>query len=233
MDNRPVLETRACLHPLIRSQRTVLTLQGSLITLRPLVSADAPALVRAAADGELWSLPFTVVPSASTVEDYIGKALSGQATGTVLPFAITLTRDQSVIGSTRFWKINPEHRKLEIGSTWYARSWQRTAANTECKLLMLRHAFEALACVRVQFTTDALNLRSRQAILRLGAVEEGVVRHERIMPNGRKRNSVRFSIIDDEWPDVRARLEHRLSAGTAGASSSLSASSPGQNSCDP
>lgn len=217
--------------PLICSQLTVLTLRGFLITLRPLVRADAPALVRAAADGELWSLPFTVIPSTSTVEDYVDKALSGQATGTVLPFAITLTRDQSVIGSTRFWKINPEHQKLEIGHTWYARSWQRTAANTECKLLMLHHAFEALGCVRVQFTTDVLNLRSRQAILRLGAVEEGVIRHDRIMPNGRKRNSVRFSIIDDEWPDVRARLEHCLGTKAAGAPSPLSASAPGQSTC--
>ncbi|HMN81925.1 MAG TPA: GNAT family N-acetyltransferase, partial [Burkholderiaceae bacterium] len=168
-------------------------LEGALVTLRPLAAADGPALVDAAADGELWSLPYTVVPSASTAAPYIEKALQGFAEGTVIPFAVTLSADGKVIGSTRFWKIDRENRKLEIGHTWYAGSWQRTAANTESKLLMLRHAFEELRCVRVQFTTDVLNERSRAAILRLGAVEEGIIRNERIMPNGRKRTSVRYS----------------------------------------
>ncbi|MCO7261931.1 GNAT family N-acetyltransferase [Dickeya zeae] len=188
------------------------TLQGSLVTLRPLLHIDAKSLVDAAADGELWSLPFTVVPSADTVDAYINKALKGQAEGTVMPFAIILTSDQSVIGSTRFWKVDRQNRKLEIGHTWYSRSWQRTAANTESKLLLLRYAFEQLQCVRVQFTTDVLNERSQAAILRIGAVQEGIVRNERIMPSGRKRNSVRYSIIDDEWPEVRANLERRLSS---------------------
>lgn len=129
-----------------------------------------------------------------------------------MPFAVTLTASGQVIGSTRFWKIDRENRKLEIGHTWYARTWQRTAANTESKWLLLRCAFEQLQCVRVQFTTDVLNERSRAAIRRLGVVEEGIVRNERIMPDGRKRTSVRYSIIDDEWPDVRARLERRLAA---------------------
>ena len=155
---------------------------------------------------------FTVVPDAATVDAYIGRALKGAAEGTVMPFAVTLTADGTVIGSTRFWKIDRDNRKLEIGHTWYAGRWQRTGANTEAKWLLLRHAFEDLQCVRVQFTTDVLNERSRAAILRLGATEEGVIRHERIMPNGRKRNSVRFSIIDDEWPEVKARLM-RLMAG--------------------
>lgn len=185
-------------------------LAGSLVVLRPLCAADAPALVEAASDGQLWTLPYTVVPSAATVDAYIAKALEGQAAGSVLPFAVTLAADGRVIGSTRLWKVDHLNRSLEIGHTWYAKSWQRTRVNTECKWLLLRHAFETLDCVRVQFTTDVLNERSRQAILRLGAVEEGVVRHERIMPDGRKRNSVRFSIIDDEWPTVRARLEERL-----------------------
>ncbi|UMO89807.1 GNAT family N-acetyltransferase [Pectobacterium sp. PL64] len=188
------------------------TLQGSLVTLRPLLHIDAQSLVDAAADGELWSLPFTVVPSADTVDAYINKALAGQAEGTVMPFAITLTADQSVIGSTRFWKVDRQNRKLEIGHTWYSQSWQRTAANTESKLLLLRYAFEQLQCVRVQFTTDVLNERSQAAILRIGAVQEGIVRNERIMPNGRKRNSVRYSIIDDEWPEVRSNLERRISS---------------------
>jgi len=191
------------------------TLQGSLVTLRPLSATDAPSLAAAAADGELWTLPFTVVPSADTVQAYIDKALLGKAEGSVMPFAVTLTDSQQIIGSTRFWKIDRENRKLEIGHTWYSRAWQRTAANTESKLLLLRYAFEQLRCVRVQFTTDVLNERSRAAILRLGAVQEGIIRNERIMPNGRKRTSVRFSIIDGEWPDVSARLERRLAEAGA------------------
>lgn len=186
------------------------TLPGSLVTLRPLLHSDADSLVNAAADGALWSLPFTVIPSADSVHGYIDQALRGQADGSVMPFAITLTADQSVIGSTRFWKIDRENRKLEIGHTWYSRTWQRTAANTESKLLLLRYAFEHLQCIRVQFTTDVLNERSQAAILRIGAVQEGIIRHERIMPNGRKRTSIRYSIIDDEWPEVRSRLERRL-----------------------
>jgi len=187
------------------------TLEGSLVTLRPLQPADASALVAAAADGALWALPFTVIPSSSTVHAYIEKALLGQSGGTVMPFVVTLTATGQVIGSTRFWKIDRANRKLEIGHTWYAQTWHRTAVNTESKLLLLRHAFEALDAVRVQFTTDILNERSQRAILRLGAKQEGILRNERIMPDGRKRTSVRYSIIDDEWPEVRARLEQFLS----------------------
>ncbi|MEX3772422.1 GNAT family N-acetyltransferase [Pseudomonas sp. MYb118] len=185
-------------------------LQGNRISLRPLQYSDAEALVRAAADGELWNLTVTVVPSPTTVDGYLKKALDGRDAGTVLPFVIVLNDTAEVIGSTRFWKIDPLNRKLEIGSSWISARWQKTFVNTEAKYLMLRHAFEVLNCVRVQFTTDENNQKSRSAILRLGAQQEGIVRHERIMPDGRKRNSVRFSIIDDEWPQVRQHLEHKL-----------------------
>ena len=127
-----------------------------------------------------------------------------------MPFTTELIATGEAIGSTRFWKIDRKNRKLEIGHTWLSFAWQHTYANTEAKFLMLRHAFETLECVRVQFTTDELNTKSRNAILRLGAKQEGVVRNERIMPDGRKRNSVRFSIIDSEWPEVRSSLEQRL-----------------------
>lgn len=187
-------------------------LLGPRVRLRPLQASAASALVQAAADGELWNLPFTVVPSAATVDDYIRVALAGRDAGSVLPFVIERVSGE-VIGSTRLWKIDRHNRKLEIGSTWIAKSWQKTFVNTEAKFLLLSYAFETLNCVRVQFTTDEINLRSRQAILRLGAQQEGIVRHERIMPDGRKRNSVRFSIIDDEWPAVRARLQQRLQQG--------------------
>jgi RimJ/RimL family protein N-acetyltransferase len=186
------------------------TLTGPRILLRPLLASDAPALIDAAADGELWNLPFTVVPSAETVDAYIGNALQGKAAGTVMPFATVLRETGRVIGSTRFWKIDRINRKLEIGSTWISASWQKSFVNTEAKHLMLCHAFEEMACVRVQFTTDEINAKSRAAILRLGAKQEGIVRHERIMPDGRKRNSVRFSIIDDEWPAVKEQLEARI-----------------------
>ncbi len=188
------------------------TLQGQRILLRPLEYSDADALLCAAADGELWNLTVTVVPSASTVDSYLKKALDGREAGTVMPFVIVLKDTGEVIGSTRFWKIDPLNRKLEIGSSWISASWQKSFVNTEAKYLMLRHAFEVLDCVRVQFTTDENNQKSRNAILRLGAQQEGIVRHERIMPDGRKRNSVRFSIIDDEWPQVRAHLEQKLAA---------------------
>ena len=193
------------------------TLSGSIVELRPLREDHAQALVDAAADGQLWNMKLTVVPSAATIDAYIARALAGRAAGTVMPFVI-VRRDGDdkdggagrIVGSTRFWKIDRANRKLEIGSTWLAASAQRSAVNTEAKYLLLCHAFDVMHCVRVQFTTDELNEKSRAAILRIGATQEGIVRHERIMPDGRKRNSVRFSIIDDEWPAVKAMLAAKL-----------------------
>ncbi|AKM38749.1 GCN5 family acetyltransferase [Burkholderia contaminans FFH2055] len=185
-------------------------LSGERVELRPLDSSDRQALLDAAADGQLWNLKVTVVPGPQTIDAYIDTALQGRSAGTVMPFAIVDRASGRVIGSTRFWKIDRKNRKLEIGHTWLSESAQRTRANTEAKWLLLGYAFDVLQCVRVQFTTDELNEKSRAAILRLGAKQEGIVRHERIMPDGRKRNSVRFSIIDDEWPEVRARLLAKL-----------------------
>lgn len=185
---------------------------GPRIQLRPLQVSDADALVSAASDGELWNLPFTVVPSAETVDDYIRNALEGYVLGTVMPFVIVLRETGLVIGATRFWKIDRKNRKLEIGGSWLSASWQRSFVNTEAKYLLLRAAFDEMACVRVQFTTDESNIKSRTAILRLGAKEEGTIRYERVMPDGRKRNSVRYSIIDDEWLGVKKHLEAMLGA---------------------
>jgi RimJ/RimL family protein N-acetyltransferase len=187
------------------------TLNGERVLLRPLERADRAALLDAAADGELWNLSVTVVPNERTVDRYIDTALAGRDAGTVMPFVVVRLDDGRVVGSTRFWKIDRVNRKLEIGHTWLAASTQRTGINTEAKYLLLTHAFEAMQCVRVQFTTDELNEKSRAAILGIGAKQEGIVRHERIMPDGRKRNSVRFSIIDDEWPVVKAMLRSKLS----------------------
>lgn len=186
------------------------TLSGRLVELVPLQAEHRQALLEAAADGELWNLTFTVVPGPQTVDAYIATALRGREAGTVMPFVIVRREDGRVIGSTRFWKVDRANRKAEIGHTWLSESVQRSGANTEAKFLLLSHAFEVMELVRVQFTTDELNEKSRAAILRIGAQQEGIVRHERIMPDGRKRNSVRFSIIDPEWPEVRERLLQRL-----------------------
>jgi len=185
------------------------TLTGPNLVLEPLERTHAPALLDAAADGLLWDLKVTVVPGPETIDGYIATALAGRDAGTVMPFTIKALGG-CVLGSTRFWKVDRINRKLEIGHTWLRASSQGTGANTEAKLLLLTHAFEAMACVRVQFTTDELNQKSRAAILAIGARQEGIVRHERIMPDGRKRNSVRFSIIDDEWPAVKVLLQRRM-----------------------
>ena len=146
------------------------------------------------------------MPSASTIDSYIATAVAGRDAGSMLPFVIVQRDSGRIIGSTRFWKIDRGNRKMEIGHTWLSQSVQRTGVNTEAKYLLLNYTFEVLQAVRVQFTTDELNDKSRAAILRIGAKQEGIVRHERIMPDGRKRNSVGFSIIDDEWCGVKARL---------------------------
>ncbi len=189
---------------------TLITLTGTTVELLPLQPEHKAALLEAAADGELWNLKVTHVPGPATVDNYIDTALAGRNAGTVIPFTIVRKSTGQVVGSTRFWKVDRVNRKLEIGHTWLALSTQKSAINTEAKLLLLTYAFEVLECVRVQFTTDELNEKSRAAILRLGAVQEGIVRHERIMPDGRKRNSVRFSIIDLEWPQVKANLQAKL-----------------------
>jgi len=186
------------------------TLQGQHTRLEPLSLAHEAALVAAAADGELWNSIVTVVPTRDTMAEYIGTALAAQAQGSKLPFVIIRKGSGSVVGTTRFYEIVRDDRRAAIGYTWVARSAQRTAVNTEAKLLLLTHAFEQWECVRVEFITDVLNQQSRAAILRLGAKEEGTLRNHMIMPSGRIRDSVCFSIIVEEWPEVKAKLKNRL-----------------------
>jgi RimJ/RimL family protein N-acetyltransferase len=186
------------------------TLMGKLVELRPLQQDHAALLLQAAADGQLWNMKITVVPGPQTVDSYVATALQGRGAGTVMPFVIVRRDTGETVGSTRFWKIDRANRKVEIGHTWLSESVQRSGINTEAKYLLLTHAFEVMEAVRVQFTTDELNEKSRAAILRIGAKQEGIVRHERIMPDGRKRNSVRFSIIDSEWADVKAMLQQKM-----------------------
>jgi RimJ/RimL family protein N-acetyltransferase len=144
------------------------------------------------------------------MRDYIDSALEAQAAGTAIPFATVERASGRVIGSTRYMNIDTANRRVEIGSTWLAKPWQRTAMNTEAKYLMLRHAFETLGCVRVELKTDALNQQSRQAILRIGAREEGTLRQHMVTWSGRLRDTVYFSILDSEWPGVKANLEAKL-----------------------
>lgn len=188
------------------------TLDGAWVRLEPLSLAHVPALAQVGLDPDLWRWVPTLVASEDEMRHYVQQALADQAKGTALPFAI-VTRAGEVIGSTRYGNIDRGNRRLEIGWTWVARSHQRTAANTEAKLLLLTHAFERLGAFRVEFKTDALNETSRTAILRLGATEEGTLRRHILVPrSGRMRDTVYFSILDHEWPEVKARLTGRLQA---------------------
>jgi N-acetyltransferase len=192
-----------------------ITLEGTHVQLEPLVPAHAEALLAAAADGELWNLWVTVVPSRATMSDYLATAFRAQADGRELPFVIRDRATNRVVGTTRYRNIELTHRRVEIGSTWLGASAQRTAINTEAKLLLLTHAFETLGCIRVEFVTDVLNTRSRAAIERLGAKQEGILRAHMIMPGGRVRDSVYFSILAAKWPDVKSRLSARLASPAA------------------
>jgi RimJ/RimL family protein N-acetyltransferase len=172
--------------------------------------AHHEALSEAGMHEELWRLNPTPVRTSEEMRAYIEEALLARSRGTALPFATIEKSSGHAIGSTRYGNIEMEHRRLEIGWTWITPRWQRTAVNTEAKYLMLRHAFEQLNCMRVEFKTDVLNERSRNAILRLGAKEEGIFRNHMITSTGRIRDSIYFSIIDTEWPEVKAGLERKL-----------------------
>jgi RimJ/RimL family protein N-acetyltransferase len=186
------------------------TLDGQQVRLEPLLTTHKEALVAAAADGELWNSSVTVIPSSANISEYVQTALQAQARGMELPFVIIRKKSEEVVGTTRFYDIERQDRRVAIGYTWLSLSAQRTAINKEAKLLLLTHAFECWRCIRVELVTDFLNEQSRTAILKLGAKQEGVLRNHMIMPNGRIRDSVCFSIITEEWPDVKARLKARL-----------------------
>jgi RimJ/RimL family protein N-acetyltransferase len=186
------------------------TLSTDRLALRPLRLDDAPALAQAARDGELWEKKTTTVPRPDDFEAYIRKALELQASGSALPFATIVKDGGRVVGSTRYMNIDAANHRVEIGTTWIARSWQRTFVNTHAKFLMLRHAFEGLGCNAVELRTHRLNDQSRTAIERLGAKLDGILRQHMIMPDGHVRDTVVYSIIRDEWPSVKAGLERRI-----------------------
>ena len=187
------------------------TLEGKHVRLEPLSLRHEAALIAAASDGELWKSTVTIVPSSpAKMIDYIQAALAGQAQGRELPFVIMRKSSGEIVGSTRIYEIRPADRCAAIGYTWLAKSAQRTAINTEAKLLLLTLAFERWRYNRVELITDILNEQSRAAILRLGAKQEGILRRHLIMPGGRVRDSVLFSIIAEEWPEVKAGLIGKL-----------------------
>ena len=184
-----------------------ITLEGDIVRLEPLALRHVDDLARVAFDEDLWRWVPTQVTNRAELEAYVAEALDEQARGVSLPFAVIEKQGGAAIGSTRYGAISSADRRVEIGWTWYARAWHRSGVNTESKLLLLRHAFETLGAIRVELKTDALNERSRNAILRLGAQQEGIFRNHRIIPvTGRIRDTVYFSIIDREWPQVKARL---------------------------
>ena len=195
------------------------TLSGRHVRLEPLASAHVEPLFSAAADPELWRWTLTQIASIDDMREYVNAVLEGQRVGTALPFVTLDSASGEVIGSTRFGNIDTANRRVEIGWTWLRRDRQRTGCNTEAKYLMLSHAFDVLGCLRVELKTDALNEKSRAAILRIGAIQEGILRAHMITASGRVRDSVLYSILDREWPDVRERLEERLK-GAQGAQGS-------------
>lgn len=186
------------------------TLEGYGIRLEPLTEEHTDALAVATEDGKLWELWFTSVPEPTQTRDYIVAALAGQEAGYMLPWAVRELTSNTIIGSTRFHDIVATIDRVEIGYTWYAKSWQRSHVNTSCKLLLLHHAFDTLGCKVVGLRTDNFNFPSQRAIEALGAKKDGVLRHHTIRRDGSVRDSVMYSILAHEWPDVRKHLEARL-----------------------
>jgi N-acetyltransferase len=189
---------------------TPIALEGRHVRLELLTQAHHADLSAIGLDEELWRWIPTPVRTPEEMSAYIATALEEQARGVSLPFALIEKAGGKAIGSTRYGNIDRTHHRVEIGWTWIASAWQRTAINTEAKYLLLKHAFETLGCIRVELKTDSLNERSRAAILRIGAREEGTFRNHMITSTGRVRHTVYFSILNSEWPEVKSRLQAKL-----------------------
>ena len=185
-------------------------LEGYGIRLEPLTDEHSEALTLAAADGKLWELWFTSVPEPAQTDEYIATALAEQEVGHRMPWAVRELTSNTIIGCTSYHDIVPAIDRVEIGYTWYGKSWQRSHVNTSCKLLLLRHAFDTLGCKVVGLRTDNFNFTSQRAIEALGAKKDGVLRHHTIRRDGSVRDSVLYSILAHEWVDVRKHLESRL-----------------------
>jgi RimJ/RimL family protein N-acetyltransferase len=191
---------------------TPITLEGNHVRLEPLSESHHEPLCAVGLDPELWKWIPTQVLNPEQMLRYIRAALSEQEKGVSLPFATVHRASGKIIGSTRYLNIDEPHKRLEIGSTWIAKPWQRTAINSEAKYLMMRHAFETVGCNRVEWKTDSLNTQSRNAILRLGAQQEGIFRQHMVTWSGRLRDTVYFSVIAPEWPEIKTALEAKIMA---------------------
>ena len=187
-----------------------ITLKGSYATLEPLSPDHHDALIAAVSDGKLWRLWYTAIPKPENMRAEIGRRMELQEQGKMLPFAIRRHDTGALCGMTTYMNVDAMHRRVEIGSTWTAASAQRTGINTECKLMLLSHAFDNLHCIAVEFRTNWMNQQSRNAILRLGAKQDGVLRNHQRMPDGSLRDTVVFSIIESEWPTVKRHLQFKL-----------------------
>ncbi len=188
-------------------------LSGRYVRLEPLSEKHIPDLTLAGQDESIWEyMLYGMVTTEEKMRAWVQDLLNRQAQGTDLPFAVIHLESGRAIGSTRFMEIRPQHRGVEIGGTWYAPAFQRTVVNTECKYLLLCHAFDRWSCVRVQFKADSRNERSLRAIERLGATREGILRNHMVLPDGTLRHSVYYSIIDSEWPKTKRDLEAKLLA---------------------
>jgi RimJ/RimL family protein N-acetyltransferase len=186
------------------------TLEMGGVRLEPMTAGHAPALEAAAADGELWNLRITSVPAPGETAAYVAAALKGQDQGHMLPFVAVDVASGRLIGSTRYHDIVQPIERLEIGYTWYGKSWQRTHVNTTCKLLLMTHAFETLGAKLVGWRTDNYNFASQKAIERLGARKDGVLRHHAPRRDGTVRDTVMYSLLAGEWPEVKAHLQYQL-----------------------
>ena len=192
------------------------TLEHGMVGLEPLDEGHVPGLKAAAADGELWTLWFTVVPAPHETEAYVATALRGLADGQMLPWAVRDLETGAIIGSTRYHDIVAAIDRVEIGYTWYTKSRQKSHVNTSCKLMLLTHAFETLGCRVVGLRTDNFNFASQKAIEALGAKKDGIIRHHMARRDGTARDTHIYSILAHEWPDVKRHLEHRLARYAGG-----------------
>ena len=187
-------------------------LEGDHVTLRPMVRSDGPAIIEAASDGKLWELFYTSVPTIQTIDAYLTTAEAESTFGRAMPFVVIDNQSCQIVGATRYMRMKADARRLEIGTTFYAQSVQRTPINSETKLLLLTHAFDVMNCLCVQFRTDGFNFTSQRAIERLGAKKDGLLRNHSIV-NGRVRDTVTYSILANEWEGVKRNLQMRLARG--------------------
>ncbi|MEO6393879.1 MAG: GNAT family protein [Pyrinomonadaceae bacterium] len=190
-------------------------LEGRYVRMEPLELSHVPGLTEVGTDAELWRWTKHLIQSEEEMREYVSEAIGWQVAGTALPFATIEIASGRPVGCTRMFDIDPVNRSLEIGYTWVAKPWQRTVVNTEAKYLMLQHAFEAMGCIRVQLKTDSLNEKSRKAMLRIGAKEEGTFRNHMIMRENRYRHSTFFSITESEWPNIKHILASKVANVTS------------------